>query len=37
MRKEGYNPRYLETDGEWLNHARWAITVEDCEYAAPLQ
>jgi len=31
MRKEGYSPRYLEINGEWQDHERWAITVEDCE------
>ena len=37
MRKEGYSRRYLEIDGEGLNHARWAITVEDWDDAAPIQ
>ena len=37
MRKEGLSPRYLEIDGEWRDHERWAITVEDWESATPLQ
>jgi len=37
MRKEGYSPRYLEVNGEWRDHERWAITVEDWEDASPLQ
>ncbi len=35
MRKEGYSPRYLEINGEWQDHERWAITIEDWEAAAP--
>ena len=29
FRKEGYSPRYLKIDGEWRDHERWAILVDD--------
>lgn len=29
FRLEGYSPRYLEIAGEWCDHERWAILVDD--------
>jgi [ribosomal protein S5]-alanine N-acetyltransferase len=29
FRKEGFSPRYLEIDGVWCDHERWAITRDE--------
>lgn len=29
FRREGYSPRYLKIDGQWRDHERWALLVDD--------
>lgn len=33
--KEGYSPRYLRLDGDWRDHERWALRVEDWPPSLP--
>lgn len=29
LKQEGYSPRYIKIRGQWKDHERWAITIED--------
>lgn len=36
FRYEGYAPRYLKINGEWCDHERWAVLVDQDRYPDPV-
>lgn len=30
FQKEGFSPRYLQIDGVWRDHERWALLADEC-------
>lgn len=35
LKQEGYSPRYIKIRGQWKDHERWAITIEDWRKPRP--
>jgi ribosomal-protein-alanine N-acetyltransferase len=36
FKKEGFSEKYLQINGEWMDHERWAILVENWNFAEPV-